>query len=256
MEFLTLSLLKILASACLKCYLGYLLVAGGVLVNSQDLGYAIPSWFMNPGKQASAFYSYGTSVSGDEFESLEDARQIAVTQMTTLIRRSHQKIISEEVHYDPSSIKQQRLIELFLRGENLEAFILNHAVVDKKQLIKVKQPESDIRAFVRLKLKTEDYLAHQKSTLHDLRIQLTQQKSEDIMAEMAAEMQTLHDRAIAPNPDGEQNVPPNTPPAPIPLETITRPAITNREPTELPRPAPPAGNSVFDTLQSELDTIK
>jgi len=239
MEILAMSLLKTLASTCLKYYLGYLFAAGGVQADKKDLGYSIPSWFMDPGRQATVFYAYGTSVKGDEFESLEDARQIAVEQMVGLIRRSHQRIISEEIRFDKSSIKQQRLVDLFLKGEGLQDFVLNTAVVDKKQLVKVKRPEPDMRAFVRVKLEPKDYLAHQDATLRDLRIRLTHQKSEDIMEEMEMEMRNLDGQPVS-GVDSEETAPVAVPPP-------------------VPSPAPvaaPPNTAVFDSLQSELDNLK
>jgi hypothetical protein len=269
MEILAMSLLKTLATTCLKYYLNYLFTAGGIQADSKDLGYSIPSWYMNPGRQASAFYAYGTSVSGDEFESIEDARRIAVDQMATLIRRSHQRIISEEIRFDPSSIKQRRLVDLFLRGEQLDTFILNHAALDKKQLIKVKNPEPDMRAFVRLALKTEDYIANQESTLHDLRVRLTQQKSEDIMQEMETEMQNLNAPPPATEPSEAPAATAHTPPGaategavatgtgPADVEATEAESTVSESPAPAPpRKTPPAGASVFDAMQSELDSVK
>lgn len=263
MEVLALSLLKSLASTCLKFYLGYLFSSGGIEADKSELGYKIPSWYMNPGSQVTVFYAYGTSVKGDEFESLEDARQQAVTQMATLIRRSQQRIISEEIRYDQSNIKQRRLVELFLRGEGLDDFILTHATVDKKQILKVKNSEPDLRAFVRLTLSSEDYIARQEETLRELRKKLTYQKSEDIMEEMDAEMKNLNasDPSVdAPVPailDGipltvedkkEAPVMPATPPASIPRE----PAEDN---TQTTTPTSPAGD-VFNSMENELDNLK
>ncbi len=246
MEILALSLLKTLASTCLRLYLGYLFAADGIQSDRKDLGYSIPAWFMNPDRQATAFHAYGTSVKGDEFESLEDARQQAVEQMVSLIRRSHQRIISEEIRYDASSVKQRRLVDLFLRGDSLHAFVLNTAVVDRKKIVKVKKADPDLRAFVRLRLETEDYLAHQERILRELRIRLTHQKSEDIMAELDAEMQEpplthpMQDLATPPGSPGATAAP-LAPPAPA---ADTRP------------PALPAPTSVFDSLQSELENIQ
>ncbi len=239
MEMLALTLLKTLASTCLKFYLGYLFSAGGIDASKSDLGYTMPSWYMNPGRQAKAFYAYGTSVEGDEFASIEDARQQAVNQMATLIRRSQQRIITEEIRYDQSSIKQKRLVELFLRGEKLEPFILSHAVLDKKSIVKVKGTPPDLRAFVRLKLDADDYLTHQDATLRELRKKLTYQKSEDIMEEMDAEMKSLKNQAV-------EGVPEDTPvtPAPSPASPVSHtPALT-------------PSVSVFDAMEGELDKVK
>jgi hypothetical protein len=253
MEILALSLLKTLASTCLKFYLGYLFSAGGIDASKSDLGYTMPSWYMNPGRQATAFYAYGTSVEGDEFASIEDARQQAVNQMATLIRRSHQRIITEEIRYDQGSIKQKRLVELFLRGENLDTFILNHAVLDKKSVVKVKGTPPDLRAFVRLKLETDDYVKHQDATLRELRKKLTFQKSEDIMEEMEAEMKALKTREA---PD-DIRMPPVDTPIPTPAAATEgsplQPGVAP-EPSVPPPPPPvtPSG-SVFDAMEGELD---
>jgi len=250
MELLALSLLKTLASTCLKFYLGYLFSAGGIEADQGALGYKIPSWYMNPGRQATAFYAYGTSVEGDEFTSIEDARQQAVDQMATLIRRSHQRIITEEIRYDQSSIKQRRLVELFLRGENLDDFILTHAALDKKVLVKVKGTPPDLRAFVRLKLNADDYLKHQDATLRELRKKLTYQKSEDIMEEMEAEMQTLKEQETT-----------GMPPAATPTTAVEYPPAApagTTAPAAAPR-APSAtvpSGSVFDAMEDELGNLK
>ncbi len=236
MEILALSLLKTLANTCLKFYLGYLFSSGGIEVDKGALGYKIPSWYMNPGRQATAFYAYGTSVEGDAFASIEDARQQAVTQMATLIRRSHQRVITDEIRYDQGSIKQRRLVELFLRGEDLDAFILNHATLDKKTIVKVKGTPPGQRAFVRLKLDVDDYLSNQDATLRELRKKLTYQKSEDIMDEMAQEMQKL--KTVVPEID--------SPAAAQPI-TITPPVAT---------PPSPQSGSVFDALENELEEVK
>lgn len=249
MEILALSLLKTLAGTCLKFYLGYLFSAGGIDVDRGALGYKMPSWYMNPGQQATAFYAYGTSVEGDEFASIEDARQQAVNQMATLMRRSHQRIITDEIRYDQGSIKQRRLVELFLRGDGLEPFILNHAVLDKKKLVKVKGPDPDLRAFVRLKLDAEAYLAHQDATLRELRKKLTYQKSEDIMAEMEQEMQKL--KAL--EPAAAIAVPPTTT---APADESAPQVMPAAEPVVPAPPAPvaPAG-SVFDAMENELENL-
>lgn len=246
MEILALGLLKTLASTCLKFYLGYLFSAGGIDVERDALNYKIPSWYMNPGKHATAFYAYGTSVEGDEFESIEDARQQAINQMVDLLNRSHQRIITEEINYDKESLKQRRLVALFLRGENLHTFILNHAVLDKKKLVKVDETPPDLRAFVRLKLSTADYLEHQDSTLRELRKKLTYQKSDDIMAEMAAEMKKM-----------QSELPPHAgrPSGPTPHGTNAPPQPNLTPPNGEPTPPAPAG-SVFDAMENELENLK
>ncbi len=257
MEILALTLLKTLASTCLKFYLGYLFTSGGIQANTGDLGYKIPTWYMNPGQQATSFYAYGTSVEGDEFASIEDARQQAVNQMATLIRRSHQRIITEEIRYDQTSIKQRRLVDLFLRGEELDAFILNHASLDKKTIVKVKGTPPDLRAFVRLKLDVEDYLSNQDATLSELRKKLTYQKSEDIMEEMDAEMR----KQETPEPPADIPVPPADTPTPTPAATTEvsplQPEVAPVPPAMPPSPPPvtPPG-SVFDAMENELENLK
>jgi len=249
MEVIALALLKTLATTCLKFYLSYLFTSGGIIADKGDLGYSIPSWYMNPGSQATAFYSYGTSTEGDEFASIDDARQKAIDQMIDLIKRSHQRIIKEEIRYDANDVKQRRLVELFLRGDNLNQFILSHASLDKKQIVKVTKPESELRAFVRLKLSTEDYIKNQEETIHELRKRLTYQKSENIMEEMSMEMENL--RTTPAPSEGEALPPPGDAPdassvSPSPIPPGINPPAS--------RPASP-GASVFDSMNSELDNI-
>lgn len=256
MEILALTLLKTLASTCLKFYLSYLFTSGGIQASKGDLGYEIPSWYMNPGRQATSFYSYGTSVEGDEFASIEDARRQAVNQMSTLIRRSHQRIITEEIRYDQGSIKQRRLVDLFLRGDELDTFILNHATLDKKSIAKVKGTPPDLRAFVRLKLDVDDYLSNQDATLSELRKKLTYQKSEDIMEEMEVEMKAMK----TPEVPADLPIPPVDTPTPPPATTTEgsplQPDIAP-EPS-VPQPTPPVSpsGSVFDAMENELENIK
>jgi len=256
MEILALTLLKTLASTCLKFYLSYLFTSGGIQASKGDLGYEIPSWYMNPGRQATSFYSYGTSVEGDEFASIEDARRQAVNQMSTLIRRSHQRIITEEIRYDLGSIKQRRLVDLFLRGDELDTFILNHATLDKKSIAKVKGTPPDLRAFVRLKLDVDDYLSNQDATLSELRKKLTYQKSEDIMEEMEVEMKAMK----TPEVPADLPIPPVDTPTPPPAKTTEgsplQPDIAP-EPS-VPKPTPPVSpsGSVFDAMENELENIK
>ncbi len=249
MEVIALALVKTLATTCLKYYLNFLFASGGIIADKGELGYSIPSWYMNPGRQATAFYSYGTSTEGDEFASIDDARQKAIDQMIDLIKRSHQRIIKEEIRYDASDVKQRRLVDLFMRGDNLDQFILSHAALDKKQIIKVTTPDPDLRAFVRLKLSAEDYIKNQEETIHELRKRLTYQKSENIMEEMAQEMENLRP---APVPgEGDDVLPP--PDAPVPPDADSAPS-SPEDSHAAPRPAA-SGTSVFDNMARELDTI-
>ncbi len=240
MEVLAISLLKTLASTCLKFYINSLLVVGSVQASRSELGYSIPRWYMNPGRNASAFHAYGTAAKGDEFQCIGDAQALAVEQMVTLIRRSHQRIISEEIKYDQSSIRQRRLVELFIRGDGLEDFVLNHAVLDRKQIVTVRRGEPHLRAFVRLTLDPGNYLTHQEATLRDLRIRLTHQKSEDIMEEMEG---TILQMQV------EGNMLPETP---VPSASAR---ATPASPVPSPEPVPSAAGSVFDSMSSELDEL-
>ncbi len=194
---ITALILKVVASACIRFYLTSLLGAGQVSYDAAELGYQIPKWYMNPGRPKKTFYSYGTSVSGDEFESLEDARRRAVDQMAQHIRLSNRAIVEKQVHYDPSSVKQRRLIELFVRGDGLEQFIHMNAELDEKQLVRVSMPREDMRAFVRMAMKAKTYIAYQEQSLDELKTRLTQQKSDDILDEMQAELAAWEKEAAA-----------------------------------------------------------
>jgi len=51
LEALALTLLKTVASTCVKFYLGTLLGSGNAIDYKRvDLGYDVPKWFMNPDK--------------------------------------------------------------------------------------------------------------------------------------------------------------------------------------------------------------
>ena len=192
MEALALAILKTVATTLVKYYMTSLLGGGNALVYSEaELGYKIPKWYMNPGEATEVIYSYGTSVQGNEFESLEDAKQRALEQMVNHIRLANQKIVTEKIHFDKDNVKQKRLLDLFLRGEGLEDFVRMNAKVDKQQLAKVPKPKDEMRAFVRLAMPFNDYLKHQEQSLGELKHKLMQQKSEDIMAEVDAEVQAL-----------------------------------------------------------------
>jgi len=191
LEWLTLAILKSLGSTCIKFYISSLM-AGGVLVYSEaELGYKVPKWYMNPGRAPSSFYSYGTSIKGDEFESIEDARNKALNQMVKHIRLSNQAMLKENIRYDNTSVKQRRLVDLFVRGEGLEDFVRMNAKVDKRQLVKVPRPQEDMRAFVRLSLSLKGYVKYQQEELNKLKIKLVQQKSEDIFDEMEKEIKAF-----------------------------------------------------------------
>lgn len=218
LEMLVLTIIKTVVSTCVKYYVMSLLQGGGNIVhNAQELGYRVPSWYMNPDAGGITLYAYGTSTEGDEFESITAAREQAVKQMAETIRLSTRAMVAERIKYDASSLKQQRLIDLFIRGEGLEDFIRLNAKVDKKQLVKVSAPAEDMRAFVRIALAAKTYTAYQEEQLHKLRVRVTQQKTEDIMAEMDAEVSALQ----APMPQNGADTPAPTPddaatPAPAP----------------------------------------
>lgn len=190
MEALTIMLLKTVATSCIKYYMVALLAGAQVKHSATDLGYSMPKWYMNPGSMKKEFYSYGTSIDGDEFESLSDAREKAILHMLELMRLSNAKMVSDKIKYDSSSLKQKRLIELFLRGDALEDFVRLNAKQDKKELIKVQKPSEDMRAFVRLNLSLEEYTSFQTKKLNELKSKLMRQKTEDILTEMDGELKS------------------------------------------------------------------
>jgi hypothetical protein len=246
---ITALILKVIASTCVKFYLASLLGAGQVTYSSAELGYKIPKWYMNPGRVSRTFYSYGTSVNGDEFESIEDARRKGVDQMAQHIRLGNRALIEKEVHYDTNSVKQKRLIELFVRGDGLEPFIRMNAKMGKKQLVKVKVPRTDMRAFVRLEMKSKTYIAYQGKTLNELKTRLMQQKTEDIMAEMEAELAAWEAEAAA--------LPGAAIPTGIKPGDITPPTIPDLPPSAPSKkpPAPAGGTSggPFGDMEKELN---
>lgn len=249
LETVAFTILKMLATSCIRFYLGSLMSGGQIDYKSADLGYKVPKWYMNPGKPHKALYAYGTSISGDEFDSLVDAKHKAVEQMATHIRLGNRNLIEKTVRYDASSVKQKRLIELFLRGEGLETFVQMKGRIDKKQLVRVTTPQRDIRAFVRLKLAAKDYVDYQQKVITDLKRRLTQQKTEDIMDEMEAEL-----AAWEKEEEGALQPIVIPPPAPEPGPDGVEPGA-GEPPEPPPPPAPaPAGSSPFSDLESELDS--
>ncbi len=234
MDPLTLAIVKTIASACLKFYLSSLMAGSGLSYKSSELGYKVPKWYMKPGR-TTAFYSYGTSIEGDEFQSIEAARQLAIKQMVTHMRLGNERMIQEEVSFDRSSIKQKRLIDLFVRGDGLEKFVLMHAQIDKKQLVKVETPEEDMRAFVRLTLKASDYIDFQEESVQKLKSRIMHQKTDDILSEMDAEV-----KAYKSLPEGAEAPPEEVEPQPQPEHPVQPPA---------------SSSGGFGDLESELDSI-
>jgi hypothetical protein len=233
LEALALTLLKTVATTCVKFYLGTLLGSGhGLDYKRSDLGYDVPKWFMNPDKGEELLLGYGTSVVGDEFESLADAREKAIDQMAETIRVSSRAMIQDQVKYDKSSVKQQRLVELFARNDGIVDFIRASAEMDKKQLVKVTQPERDMRAFVRIRLAPSVYIKHQEGRIKALKTKIVQQKTDDLMAELEAEV-----AASSNKPPAEVSVP--EVPAPAPQDT---PKVT------------PRSSGKFSDLEKELDS--
>lgn len=260
---ITALILKVVASACVKFYLSSLLGAGQLAYDSGELGYKIPKWYMNPGRTSKTFYSYGTSVSGDEFESLEDARRRAIDQMAQHIRLSNRAIVEKQVRYDANSVKQRRLIELFVRGDELEQFIRMNAKLDKKQLVRVTMPRDDMRAFLRMKMKAKTYIAYQNQSLNALKTRLMQQKTDDILDEMQAELAAWEQEAAA--------LPGGLPPFGFKPGEIAPPAsaempsadeIEKPFSVELPDPAPgrapgrAPGGGPWGDMEQELNEVK
>ncbi|NQU41116.1 MAG: hypothetical protein HQ523_14285 [Lentisphaerae bacterium] len=246
---ITLLIIKTIGSACIKLYLSSLLGVGQVTYDSDELGYRIPKWYMNPGHVKRTFYSYGTSVTGDEFESIEDAHRQAIDQMAQHIRLSNRAMVEEAIHYDTSSVKQKRLIELFVRGDGLEEFIRRNATVDKRQLVKVEIPADDLRAFVRLDMSAKTYVAYQTTTLNALKTRLMQQKTDDILNEMQAEINAWNQEEGTLSPESPAASPTAAIAPPI-MPDLPKPATL---PAPAPRPVPGSSGGPFGGMEDELD---
>jgi hypothetical protein len=235
MDPLTLAIVKTIAGTCLKFYLGSLMAGGGLNYSKAELGYKVPKWYMNPGRSSSVFYSYGTSVKGDEFESITDAKEKAIAQMVKHIRLGNQRMVQEKIRFDRSNVKQGRLVDLFVRDTGLEDFILINATVKKKQLVRVQKPEEDMRAFVSLALKTATYISYQKEAVQTLKSKIMRQKTDDILSEVDAEAKAYD--------------------TPLEGESVPKEAATPAEvapPQIKPRPTtPPKGG--FGGMEAELD---
>jgi hypothetical protein len=235
LEALVLTLLKTVVATCVKLYITTMAESGKIQFD-KELGYKVPSWYMNAGSGGSTFYAYGTSTVGDEFESLEDAQQQAIVEMATLIRRCNREAVTKHVRYDTSSVKQRALVDLFLKAEGLEEFIRTKAVTDRKEFVKVKNPQPDIRAFARLALEAKVYVEWQEKALHDLKIKVTQQKSEDLLDELDKEVQNSEQPAAGQGGD--------TPPATPPAEVNSDDGSGTTDEEQPPKPAPKAKPAV------------
>lgn len=241
MEALALALLKAVATTCLKLYLTSLLGGGAAIdYDKSELGYKVPKWYMNPGRTTKEFYAYGTSTRGDEFESIADARQRALEQMVNHIRLANQKLVQDHVRFNRDSLKQKRLVELFIRGEGLESFIRLNAALDKKELVKVERGDEDIRAFIRLAMPADAFVDYQERTVKDLKHKILRQKSDDILAEMEAE-KTEAEKGLSGMPEAQPVSLPRPNPQPSP------PAGSDE-----PTPPVPGADSAFEALEQEI----
>ncbi len=242
MDPLTLLILKAIGSTFIKFYLGSLLAGSSLTYSKSELGYKVPKWYMNP-ERATSIYSYGTSIEGDEFQSIEDARTAAVNQMVKHIRLGNQRMIKEKISFDRNSVKQRRLIDLFVRGEGLEDFVLMNVTMDKKQLVKTSTDE--MRAFVRLKLKAKTYFEYQEEHVQKLKSKIVHQKTDDILEEMDKEIEQYGEQPFSAGEPKESISPKEQVAAPKP------------EPIKVPdRFLPPplrTSSGRFGDLEAELD---
>ena len=186
MEALAFVIIKAVVGTFVKYYVSSLLAGSAITYDKGELGYKVPKWYMNPGRAPAVLYAYGTSVEGDEFESLEYAKISAQKQMVETIRIANNKMVKDVVSYNKNSIKQRRMVELFIKGEGLDDFVKSNIAVDKKQLVKM--PDGDIRAFIRIKMQPKVFVEYQKSEVKALKNRIVHQKTDDILAEMEAEI--------------------------------------------------------------------
>lgn len=244
MDPLTLLIVKAVASTFIKFYLGSLLAGGALTYSKAELGYKVPKWYMNPGRTISSIYSYGTSIEGDEFESIEEARVAAVNQMVKHIRLGNQRMIKEKISFDRNSVKQRRLIDLFVRGEGLEDFVLMNVTMDKKQLVKTSTDE--MRAFVRLKLKANKYFDYQEDHVQKLKNKIVHQKTDDILEEMDKEIKNYGEQPFSAYDDKQ-------PASPKATTVIPKPE-PNKVPDRFLPPPLRTSSGGFGDLESELDS--
>jgi hypothetical protein len=241
MEALALVIIKAVVGTFVKYYVSSLLGGAAIAYDKGELGYKVPKWYMNPGRAPAVMYAYGTSVKGDEFESLEYARLAALKQMSETIRIANRKMVNDLVSYDSNSIKQRRLVDLFVKGDGLDDFIKSNVTVDKKQLVKM--PDGDMRAFVRINMQPKIFMAYQKREVKALKTKIVHQKSDEILAEMEAEIAAdSADDEVVDKPDG--------------VEIVADSVKEKEDPTKPDEPeiiSPKPGGGRFDALERELD---
>jgi len=141
----------------------------------------------------------------------------------------------------------QRLVELFVRNDGIVDFIRASAEVDKKQLVKVTQPERDMRAFVRIRLTPAIYIKYQEERVKVLKTRIVQQKTDDLMAEMEAEV-----AAASNKPPADVTAPVVPPPAPPTEPKVTPPTETKATPPTEPKGVSRSSGK-FSDLEKELD---
>jgi hypothetical protein len=153
-------------------------------------------------------------------------------------------------------------------------FIRTHAQVDRKQFVTVKHPEEDIRAFVRIALRAEDYFAFQEQQVNTFKERLMEQKTDDVLAEMEAELASWEEEQpdttppwyMDPKaqPDEFQPAPPpnenglvvDDDDGPVPGSSAAfeeSDLIVDDDEGPVPGPRPTRDHSVFDEMEAELD---
>ena len=255
MEALAFVIIKTIVSCFVKYYVTTLLAGSTLVYNSADLGYKVPKWYMNPGRATSSLYAYGTSIEGDEFQSLDKARDAALKQMAATIRMGNKKMVVDKVSYNQKSIKQRRLVDLFVKGNGLEDFIRTNVSMDKKQLVKTR--DGDMRAFVRLSLKTKTFMEYQKKQVKILKSKIVHQKSDDILAEMDAEIAAMDKEKGSVDVDLQNSAHQQDTPEPQVADDIDSEKNSGSEnllPPDKFQPPPLQKHSdKFDDLEKELD---
>ena len=115
MEAVVLLILKSVASTCLKMYIAKYVRDRRCQPRTDGARIRSPRLVFEEG-QGGRILPFGTSVEGDEFEALADAKQKAGSQMAKHIRLSHEQLAAK-AKYDKDSVKQRRLVELFTRAK-------------------------------------------------------------------------------------------------------------------------------------------